>query len=157
MKGPMMHESIDTQFERFQQMLRAQAELYRTLISLAKKQAAEISVRNIEGFLAALEEKRMVLQEIEALELSSVSLRQQWESQNHLATDQTRAQMRLVVEEIRKLLHELLELETTSQQELKEAKDSVEEELRQVSAGPEAVRSYKGPSQCKPRFMNEIG
>lgn len=150
-------ETIDESFERYQQLLRAQAELYRTLIRLAKKQAAEIAERNIDGFVAVLEEKRSVLREIESLELSAVPLRHLWESQNHRVDEPVRARMKEVVEEIQTLLEELLKIESVSQRELGIAKESVEEELRQVSTGSNALRSYKGPYQCKPRFMNEIG
>ncbi len=152
-----MDELIDLEFERFQQVLRAQAELYRTLLALAKRQAAEISARNIKGFIAALDEKKLVLEEIGSLELTAAPLRHAWESQSEVVTDQTRARVRSLVEEIRTLLQQLLEVEMESQTELGVVKDTVEEELRQVTTGPEAIRSYKGPNQCKPRFMNEIG
>jgi len=125
-------------------MLRAEAELYRTLIGLAKKQAEEIASKNIEQFIRVLEEKRTVLQEIESIELASVPLRDLWESESHRADEKMRAEMRTVVDEIRGLLEQLLELETACQQDLGLAKESVEEELRQVTAGPDAIRSYRG-------------
>ncbi|RJP14965.1 MAG: hypothetical protein C4520_20540 [Candidatus Abyssobacteria bacterium SURF_5] len=152
-----MRESIEREFERFQQMLRAQAELYRTLIGLAKKQAQKIAEKHIDGFIGVLEEKRTILQEIESIEVSSAPLRDAWESRSQLADEETRRRVRGLVDEIRRLLEELLELESNSQSELGHAKDLVEEQLRQVNAGPDAMRSYKGPVQCKPRFMNEIG
>jgi arsenate reductase-like glutaredoxin family protein len=150
-------ELIESQFERFRQLLRAQAELYRTLIGLARKQAKEIAARQIDEFIHVLEEKRTVLQEIESIELLSAPLRNLWETENHRAAEPTRAGLREVVEEIRGLLEELLELESHSQRELGQAKELVEEELRQVTAGPDAIRSYRGTIQCKPRFMNETG
>ena len=153
----MARDSSERKFRRFSQMLRAQAELYRTLIGLVKKQGQEVAHRNIDGFLQVLEEKRTVLQEIESLELSCIPLRDLWEQENHQASKQVRTNLREIVEEIRGLLEDLLEMELNCQQELGHAKDLVEEELRQVTVGPDALRSYKGSMQCKPRFMNEIG
>lgn len=150
-------ESIEQQFERYGQVLGAQAELYRTLISLARKQSDEITERRFEQFVHVLEEKRKILQEIESLELSSMPLRDLWESENHRADERIRLELRDVVEEIRNLLEELLSIESACQMELGNAKELVEEELRHISAGPNAIRSYRGRNQCKPRFMNEIG
>jgi hypothetical protein len=150
-------ESIDEKFEQFHQVLRAQAELYRTLLGLARKQTKKIADKNIESFIKLLEEKRSILQEIESLEFSNAPLRYLWDAQNHRADGQTRTEIRLAVEEIRSLLEELLKVEMISQQELGVVKDSVEEELRQVSTGAGAFRSYKGRYQCKVKFLNEIG
>lgn len=150
-------ESLEREFGRFQQLLRAEAELYRTLIGLAKRQAEEIAAKNIEQFVRVLEEKRTVLQEIESIELAGVPLRDLWESENQRADEETQAGVRTVVDEIRRLLEQLLELETACQQDLGRAKDVVEEELRQVTTGPDAIGSYRGTYQCKPRFMNETG
>jgi len=150
-------ESIEQQFERYGQILGAQAELYRALISLAKKQAGEIAERHFEQFVYVLDEKRKILQEIESLELSSMPLRDLWESENHQADDRIRLELRDIVEEIRALLEELLRVESACQQELGNAKERVEEELRHISAGPKVISSYRGRNQCKPRFMNEIG
>lgn len=150
-------ESVERKLERFQRMLQAQAELYRTLVGLAKKQAREISDRNIERFMHLLEEKRALLQEIESIEVSCAPLRALWDSENKRVDDGMRTRMRAAVEEIRALLETLLELENACQQKLADAKISVEEELRQVNAGPGVIRSYRGLYQCKPRFMNEIG
>ncbi len=150
-------ELIEEKVERFEQTLRAQAELYRTLLGLAKRQSEEISAENTDAFVRLLEKKKKVMEEIGELELTADPLRTFWETNREKISEQTRANLRSVVDEIRTLLEELLELESKSQRRLGITKDTVQEQIRQLSVGPEAMRSYRqGPDQ-KPRFMDETG
>jgi hypothetical protein len=150
-------ECIEKKVDEFQHNLRAQAELYRTLLGLAKRQTQEIADENMDAFVLLLEEKKKIVREIGEIELATIPLRQFWETYNEKVNEETRVKLRSVVNEIRTLLEELLKIESQSQQELGITKDMVEEELRQVGAGPKAVRSYRPRADSKPRFMDETG
>jgi hypothetical protein len=150
-------ELIEEKVERFEHNLRAQAELYRTLLGLARRQAEEISAENMDGFVLFLEEKKKIVEEIGDIEASAAPLRLFWEEHKGHVGEQTRVKLRAVVNEIRGLLEELLELESSSQRKLGITKDSLEEQIRQVSTGPRAMRSYTQGPDCKPRFMDERG
>jgi len=150
-------DSNAAEFEHFQRNLNAQAELYRTLLDLAKKQTQEIAGKNLDAFMQTLEEKKKVITEIGDIELATIPLRESWEAHKDTASEETRAKLRSVVDEIRTVLEELLQIESASQQRLGITKDMVEEELRQISTGTRAMSSYKGKPACKPRFMDETG
>jgi len=72
-------------------------------------------------------------------------------------SDTSREKLRVVVGRIRKLLEDLLEVESESQRKLGIAKDLVEEQIGHVSVAPKVMRSYQGQSESKPRFMDETG
>ncbi len=149
---------IEYKIEQFGQKLRAQAGLYRTLLGLARKQAEQMtSADNVDALVAILEEKRKVVDEIEGIEASCGPLRRLWEDHRDDVSESTREKMRAVVGEIRALLEELLELEDSSRQKLGLAKDSLEEEIRQLGVGPKAMRSYSKKPDDLPRFMDETG
>jgi len=150
-------ELIDQKVEHFEEKLRAQAELYRTLIGLARRQAEELSAENVDAFVIFLEEKKKVVGEIEDIEIAADPLRRFWEANRDNVGESTRAKLRTVVDEIRALLEELLELETDSQRKLGITKDSLEEQVRQLSVGPKAMHSYSPKPDHKPRFMDETG
>lgn len=149
-------DSNTAEFERFQRNLSAQAELYRTLLELAKRQTREIAGKNLAAFRRTLEEKKKVVTEIANIELATIPLRESWEAHKDTASEETRAKLRSVVDEIRAVLEELLRLESASQQKLGIAKEMVEKELRQVSMDTTALSWYKGKSTRKPRFMGEV-
>ncbi len=148
---------LSEKIDEFYNNLNAQAELYRALLGLAKRQVEEIAGQNIDRFLILLEEKKKVVREIEEIELATIPLRQHWENHKADLNEETRAKLRTVVDEIREILEELLELESESQQKLGDSKDQVEEGLRQVSIGSKAMQTYRGHIHCDPRFMDETG
>jgi hypothetical protein len=152
-----LSESIEKKVAQFQQKLRAQAELYLTMLGLAKKQTREISYESIDAFVLLLEEKKKIIEEIREIELATVPLRQFWETHKDEVSEQTRVELRSVVNEIREILQELLEIESQSQRKLGITKDMVEKDLRQVSLAPKAMRSYKRHRDSRPRFMDENG
>ncbi|MBI4831860.1 MAG: flagellar export chaperone FlgN [Candidatus Lindowbacteria bacterium] len=150
-------ESAEQKIQQFYDKLRAQSELYQTLLGLAKRQTLEISYDNIDAFMLLMEEKKKVVEKIEQVEVAAAPLREYWETNRDGVSEQTRTKLRAVVDQIRGLLEELLEVEAQSQQKLGIAKNAVGEELRQVSVGSKAMRSYRRHPDGKPRFMDETG
>ena len=152
-----MSEPVEEKVGQLEQELRVQAELYRALLELARRQAKEISREDIDSFMLLLEEKRKIIEKIGEIELSTGHLREFWESHKEEVGERTRTKLRSVVDEIRTLLEELLELESHSQSELGIAKGEIEEEIRQLNVGKTAMRSYRRAPDCEPRFMDESG
>ena len=152
-----LSEHIEENVELFEQKLKAQAELYRTLLGLARRQAQEISTDNVDAFVLLLEEKKKIVEEIGKIEIMADPLRKFWEAHREEVGEPTRVKLRSAVNEIRTLLEELLEIESRSQQELGLTKDTVEEEIRRLNVGTEAIRSYMPHHDSKPRFMDEAG
>lgn len=150
-------EQMEQKIERFEQKLRAQAELYRTLLGLTRRQAEEMSEENVDAFVLFLEEKKKVVGEIEDIEASAGPLRSFWETHRDDVSESTCAKLRAVVNEIRTLLEEILELEAGSERKLGAAKDSLEEQIRQLSVGSKAMHSYSRKLDHRPRFMDETG
>ncbi|RJP73371.1 MAG: hypothetical protein C4532_04505 [Candidatus Abyssobacteria bacterium SURF_17] len=150
-------ESVEERVAEFWHKLGAQAELYRTLLGLTKRQALQIAEENLDGFMLLLEEKKKVIKEIGDIEQATIPLREYWESHKEDISDGTRVKLRSVVDEIRATLEELLALEARSQRELGLAKEVLAEEMRQVGAGRQAMRSYNRGADQKPRFMDETG
>jgi len=148
---------VEENIEEFRNKLLAQAELYGTLLDLTKRQALEIERESLDAFTQLLEEKRRIVEEIGEIELTTAPLREFWERHKDEASEPLRAQLRAVVDEIRTLLEQLLQLESQSQQRLGLTKEMIEEEIRQVGIGAKAVHSYKSRPDCKPRFMDESG
>lgn len=148
---------IDQKAELFEQKLLAQAGLYRTLLTLARRQAEEISTENVDAFVLLLEEKRKVVSEIEALEMAADPLRRFWETHKDEVDETIRARLRGVVDEMRGLLEELLELESQSQRKLGMTKDALQEQMRQLSTGAQAMHSYARKPEQNPRFMDQTG
>ncbi|MBI5119251.1 flagellar export chaperone FlgN [Candidatus Poribacteria bacterium] len=150
-------ESMEEKIEQFYDKLRAQSDLYRVLLGLAKKQTLEISYENVDSFMLLMEEKKKIVERIEEIEVTAAPLREFWETNRDGISEQGRSKLRAVVDQIRGLLEELLEVEAQSQHELGIAKNTVEEELRQVSVGSKVMRSYRRSPDGKPRFMDETG
>ena len=152
-----MSDSIEEKVVRFHQKLLAQAELYRALLGLTKRQAQAITRESMDAFVQLLEEKKKIVEEIGTIELTAAPLREIWENHKDEVSGPIRAQLRAVVDEIRALLEALLELESESQQKLGLTKDMVEEEIKQVDIGAKAMHSYGRRHDCAPRFMDENG
>lgn len=150
-------DEIESAAVRFRQNLRAQAELYRTLLGLARKQSEEISSESVEAFLAILDEKKKIIAEINDIELATIPLRKSWENHRSEISEEMRTDLHVVVEEIRALLEQLLELEKRSQEKLGAVKDMAEEQLNQLALGSKAAHSYKRRREPVPRFMDELG
>lgn len=150
-------ELIDEKVRLFEQKLRAQAELYRALLGLAREQAEKISAENVDAFVIFLEEKKKVFDEIENIEMAADPLRRFWEAHKEEVGESVRARLRAVVDKIRALLKELLEIESQSQRKLGITKDALEERIRQLSAGPRAMHSYARKPDQRPRFMDQTG
>ncbi len=147
----------ESEVTRFHQNLRAQAELYRVLLHLVRKQSEEISNGHIEAFLGILDEKRKIIAEIGDIELATIPLREFCENHKSDISEGSRNELRLIVNEIRGLLEQLLELELQSQEKLGIAKDLAEEQLNQLALGSRAAHSYKRRREPAPRFMDEVG
>ena len=150
-------ELINEKIELFEQKLRAQAELYRSLMDLARKQAEKISAENVDELVLCLEEKKRVVEEIEAIEVDAAPLREFWEANKDNADEQIRAGLRAAVDEIRTLLEELLELEAQSQRKLGASKDALQDQIRDLSTGSQAISSYAPSPDQSPRFMDQKG
>lgn len=148
---------IDKKVELFERKLRAQAELYRGLISLAREQIDQISAESVEALVPFLEKKKRIIDEIEQIEMAADPLRRFWEEHKDEVGEPVRARLKAVVDEIRTLLEELLEIEAAGQRQLGITKDALEEQLQQLSDGPRAVRSYAPKPDHKPRFMDRTG
>jgi len=148
---------IDEKVGLFEEKLRAQAKLYTVLIDLARKQADQISARDVDALTLSLEQKKSVVSEIEEIEMAAGPLRRFWETHKDEVGEPTRARLREVVDEIRTLLEELLEIEAGSQRKLGITKDALEEELQELSNGARAIHSYAPKPDEKPRFMDRTG
>jgi hypothetical protein len=142
---------------KLERELRAQADLYRALLAQAKRQAEEISADNLDAFVSVLEEKRKIIEELGQREEIIRPLRDYWESHKEEAGEEDRIKLRSAVDEIRALLEELIEVESHSQKKLGGTKQEIEEQFRQLSVGPEAMRSYMERGNERPRFMDEVG
>ena len=70
---------IDEKVELFGRKLRAQAELYRGLISLAREQIDQISAESVDKLVLFLEKKKRIIDEVEQIEMTVDPLRQFWE------------------------------------------------------------------------------
>ena len=150
-------ECMEEKVEKLEHKLRIQAELYRSLLGLAKQQAQEISPDNLDVFMTVLEQKKTIIEKIGEVETEIRPLRDYWESHKEKAAEKDRRKLRSVVDEIRTVLEELVEVESRSQKELGSAMDTVQDQMRQLSVGPEALRSYTEGGEEKPRFMDEVG
>lgn len=148
---------VEEKVTEFRHKLGAQAELYRTLLGLTKRQTLQIAEENLDGFMLLLEEKKKVIKEIGDIEQTTIPLREYWETHKEDISEGTRIELRSVVDEIRTILEELLALEAKSQRELGLAKEVLAEEMRQVGVGQQAMRSYKHGADQNPRFMDETG
>lgn len=150
-------EDIRDNVEKLERLLNVQAGLYRELLGVARRQAEEISTESLDTFVRILEEKKTIIDKIGELETEAQLLRAFWEQHREEVEEDNRARLRSVVDEIRTLLEELLEVESESQQKLGGTKDTVEEQIRQISIGPEAMRSYMKGDGTGARFMDEVG
>ena len=148
---------IDEKMGVFEQKLGAQAELYRALIVLAREQVDEIPAEDVDTLMLSLDKKRKVIDEIEQIEVAAEPLRRFWESRKDDVAEPVRAGLRVVVDEIRTLLEELLEIEEAGRRKLGITKDEIEDQIQQLSAGPRAMRSYGLGQDQKPRFMDQTG
>lgn len=148
---------IDEKILLFEEKLRAQAELYGTLIELARQQVDQISARDVDALTLSLERKKTVVEEIEQIEMAADPLRRFWEAHKDEVGEPARGRLRAVVDEIRTLLEELLEIEAGSQQKLGMTKDELEEEMRELNDGTRAMHSYAPKPDPNPRFMDRTG
>ncbi len=150
-------EDIKDNIEKLGRLLTLQADLYRELLGAAKRQAKEISAESLDTFVDILEEKRTIIEKIGEIETEIQPLRRFWEQHRDEIEAGDRTALRSVVDEIRALLEELLDVESESQQKLGSTKEAVEEQIRQISIGPEAMRSYMNGDGTGARFMDEVG
>ena len=150
-------EHIEEKVKELERRLKIQAELYRSLLGLAKQQVHEISAQNLDVFMTVLEQKKTIIEKIGEVEAEIRPLRDYWESHKEEAAEKDRKKLRSVIDEIRSVLEELVDVESRSQKELGSAMNTVEEQMRQLSVGPEALRSYSKGEEAKPRFMDEVG
>jgi hypothetical protein len=127
------------------------------LIGLARKQIDHISARDVDALTLSLEQKKTVVDEIEQIEMAADPLRRFWETHKDEVGEPTRTRLRAVVDDIRALLEELLEIEAGSQRRLGITKDALEEQMQELSDGSRAVHSYSPKPDEKPRFMDQTG
>jgi len=146
----MRPDALQEAMQALLDALREQAASYRTLLTLGDRQQEALERRDLEEFHRLLHEKAKAMARITALEQASAPHRAHWESSRDQLAEDVRAAVRTVVEELRGLLHDLLEKERGCEETLERTKALMQEELRHLGQGRQAVRSY-GARPSEPR------
>ncbi len=149
--------TITTQVERFAEQLDAQAGHYRAVLALGAEQAAALERHDLVAFHTLLARKSTLLGEIAGLEEQNSPYRAVWEAHREDLAGPVRDRLRGVVDELRTLLEQLLEMERACEAKLAATKLDVERELTQLGRGRQALQSYQPRPTAAPTRRLDLG
>ena len=144
------------QVEAFADQLDAQAACYRAVLALGAEQAAALEAHDLAAFHELLGQKATLLGDIAGLDATAAPYRVTWEAHRSDVEEPLRVRLRAIVDEIRGLLEQLLDMERACETQLAATKQDVERELSQLGQGRQALRSYQ-PQAEPPAQRLDLG
>ncbi len=145
----MMKDTPFQQVSNMLSLLNGQRDLYHQLKALSEQQTRCIREGSTEQLLSVLSERQAV---IEALSRSNAELapyRDKWGELTATADPRQRQQVRETLDEIERVLKEVVEQDERDRVELKGAQQQIGAQLTQVNKAGRAISAY-GPPQTRP-------
>jgi chaperonin cofactor prefoldin len=141
-----MQENPSQQVHVMLGLLAGQRDLYRQLKTLSEQQSRCVREGSTEELLSVLSQRQSV---IEALSLSNAELapyRDRWGDLATSAAPDQRQQVRDSLDEIERVLREVVEQDDRDRTELKSVQQQIGAQLNQVGKAGRAIRAYGSPS-----------
>ncbi len=149
----MMKDTPFQQVSTMLSLLNGQRDLYHQLKALSQQQTRCIREGSTEQLLSVLSERQAV---IEALSRSNAELapyRDKWGELTAAAEPQQRQQVRETLDEIERVLKEVVEQDERDRVELKGAQQQIGAQLTQVNKAGRAINAY-GPPKSRPHVSS---
>lgn len=145
-----MQESPSQQVHTMLGLLIGQRDLYRQLKALSGQQAICIREGSTEQLLAVLSERQAVIESLTRANAELAPYRDRWGDLTASAAPDQRQQVRDTLNEIERLLGEVVEQDERDRAELKGVQQQIGTQLAQVGKAGRAIKAY-GPPKTNTR------
>ena len=152
-------ESPSQQVLALLDLLAEQRELYRELKNLSGQQARCIREGSTERLLALLSQRQSVIDGLSRSNTRVAPYRERWPAISEVVAPSHRRRVREVLDEIERMLNEVVEQDERDRAELKGVQSQIGTQLNQVGKAGQAVRAYSSPSSGTniPTFTDRQG
>ncbi len=135
--------------------LEAERTIYARVLELTRKQRELAESGEAEELLAVLAEKGKLTEEAAKVSESSRALKAEWNERAAALGAEERERGQGLLDEITRILGEVLAEEEACQKALGQARDGTTEELLRMQRGRRAARAYGERPAQDPRFKDE--
>ncbi len=139
-------------------LLRRQRDFYDQLEALSAGQLDLIEQGTTEALLSLLAERQGVVDQLGQISATLAPVRQHWDQWSADLSDTDRDEVRNLLEHVDGQIKVIVERDDEAQRRLTRAKQTVGNELRQMTAGSTAIGAYNAaPKSADPRFTDRKG
>ncbi|MEM9252833.1 MAG: flagellar export chaperone FlgN [Planctomycetota bacterium] len=158
----MTTATLDTHADlpRFLDLLARQRDLYRRLHALAETQQAALHQQGAEAMLAVLSQRQVFVDALGRLNAELEPFRADWQRFSAALDEPDRQRVRELVDDVDRLLADVLKLDEQSKQALVDTQKTVGDHLAQANRVGQARAAYghAPPTQpAAPRFADQQG
>ncbi len=127
--------------------LEAQKESYKTMLKISLRQKEFINARDIESLYTLTEEKRKLMDDIDAIESAVGPIKANWSKiKQDLTSDQV-LRVEAVVDEAIQVLREIIAIEEECKKFMEERRRSAYATISSISGARKSLGSYKSQGQ----------
>lgn len=138
----MMEQSPSQQVQTMLGLLLGQRDLYRQLKTLSDQQTHCIREGSTEQLLAVLSERQSVIESLSRANIELAPYRDRWDDLTPSATPEQRQQVREAVNEIERILAEVVEQDERDKTDLLSAQQQIGAQLSQANKAGRAIQAY---------------
>ncbi len=154
-----MQQSTSQQVHTMLGLLIGQRDLYRQLKTLSEQQTRFIREGSTEQLLSVLSERQSVIETLSRANADLAPYRDRWGDLTSSAAPEQRRQVRETLDEIERVLAEVVEQDERDRTELRGVQQQIGAQLNRVGKAGRAIRAY-GPSTTNtkpPAFTDSRG
>ena len=126
--------------------LRAELEYYESILQLSREQGAAIDSGDTNRLLNLLEQKKDLIEKINAVEKDIVAFKQQWETDRETCDEQERSRIEQLFSGIRNVLSQIIEYEDKSRGRVEGKKADTSRKLESKANLKRIRNAYGGGS-----------
>lgn len=155
--GHTAPESPEVAGARLVKGFRAQLACYETVLALAREQKTLIASGETEGLMDILARKQRLIADIEGMQVMIRPSKILWDEQGETWPESLRAPVEAVVQDLRRVLGEIVALEDAVREELGDATQRTGQKITQMQKGKAMHKAYGGsakPPVSKPHFKD---
>ena len=146
----MMKETSFQQVSTMLSLLAGQRDLYRQLKALSDQQTRCIHEGATEQLLSVLSDRQAVIESLSRSNAELAPYRDRWGDLTASAQPEQRRQVREALDEIERVLREIVEQDERDRVELKGVQQQIGAQLSQVGKASRAIKAY-GPTTARPQ------
>lgn len=151
-----MAHSFEDGGQKFIGLIERETELYRQILSLTEKQPALIAANEIEKLCVLLQDKQIVVKQVEELNNGDLGLlKKEWDVVAEMVPEPTRQAVGKAFAGLRELLAKIISLDDHDRQAIQAMSRQTADALLRIQKGKQMGKAYKIQKPNDSRFTDK--